>query len=158
MRIVSGPWDQAQVERWLAGARIPVRLGVLTAGGPLVLSLWYRFAGGALLCATGAGADVVAHVRRDPRVGFEVAPDVPPYRGVRGTGRVEVVAEAGRETLARLLERYLDDDNAALADWLLERADDEVALRITDLRITSWDFSGRMAPQEVGPRLPDVSG
>jgi hypothetical protein len=158
MRIVSGPWDAQQVERWLAGARIPVRLGVRSTTGPLVLSLWYRFVDGELWCATGSGADVVSHVRREPRVGFEVGPDIPPYRGVRGSGRVEVVPARGQETLDRLLDRYLDEANADLADWLRRHADDEVALRIHDLRVTSWDFSGRMQPQEVGPVLPDVDG
>ena len=154
MRIASGPWDQDQVERWLTGARIPVRLGVLAPTGPLVLSLWYRYEQGALWCATGADADVVRHLRRDARVGFEVGPDVPPYRGVRGTGRAEILADPGPGVLEDLLARYLDETNAQLADWLREGADDEVALRISDLRVSSWDFSARMAPQETGPILP----
>jgi hypothetical protein len=158
MRIVSGPWSADQVERWLTGARIPVRLGVLATTGPLVLSLWYRFVDGELWCATGADADVVSHVGRDARVGFEVGPDIPPYRGVRGSGRVEVVPAQGRDTLERLLDRYLDASNAELADWLRKGADDEVALRIHDLRVSSWDFSGRMSPQETGPVLPAVRG
>jgi hypothetical protein len=158
MRIVSGPWSADEVGRWLTGARIPVRLAVLGGSGPIVLSLWYRFVDGELWCATGADADVVAHVQRDPRVGFEVGPDVPPYRGVRGSGRVEVVPSRGLETLEVLLDRYLDAPNAELAAWLRDGADDEVALRIHDLHVTSWDFSRRMRPQETGPILPDVGG
>ena len=157
MEIVSGPWDEARIEKWLAGARIPLRLGVRTHAGPLVLSLWYRYAEGALWCATGAGADVVAHLRRDPRVGFEVGPDVPPYRGVRGSGRAQIVPAAGPEVLEQLLARYLEAPNAPLAAWLRERADDEVAVRIDELRVTSWDFSARMAAQ-APPALPDLGG
>jgi nitroimidazol reductase NimA-like FMN-containing flavoprotein (pyridoxamine 5'-phosphate oxidase superfamily) len=156
MKIVSGPWDEARVERWLTEARIPVRLGVTAPTGPLVVSMWYRFADGALWCATGEDADVVTHVRRHPRVGFEIGPDVPPYRGVRGTAEASIVPERGAATLERLLERYLDDANAGLADWLRDGADDEVALRLDDLHIASWDFSGRMAAQEPGPILPDL--
>lgn len=156
MHLVSGPWDRAQVTRWLVGARIPIRLAVLAPRGPLVVSLWYRFDGEAIWCATRRGADVVARVEADHRVGIEVAPDVPPYRGVRGTGRAQVVAERGAATLDQLLERYLDEVNAPLAAMLRANADDEVALRIGDLSLTSWDFSGRMQPQEVGPLLPDL--
>ena len=156
MQIVAGPWDERRVERWLTGARIPVRLGVLAATRPLVVSLWYRYQQGALWCATSADADVVAHLRRDDRVGFEVGPDIPPYRGVRGSGRAVVVPDAGPAMLEDLLARYLDAPNADLADWLRRRADDEVALRIENLRVTSWDFSGRMAPQEPGPLLPEM--
>lgn len=154
MRLVSGPWADPQVRHWLAGARIPVRLAVLGDRGPLVVSLWYRFAEDALWCATRRDADIVRLVRRDPRVGFEVAPDIPPYRGVRGTARAEVVDERGGATLEALLDRYLDADNAPLADWLRSRSDAEVALRLTELTITSWDFSPRMRAQEPGPIVP----
>jgi nitroimidazol reductase NimA-like FMN-containing flavoprotein (pyridoxamine 5'-phosphate oxidase superfamily) len=156
MEIVSGPWNETQVERWLVGARIPVRLGVTAPTGPLVISLWYRYDGGALWCATSATADIVKHLRRGSRVGFEVGPDVPPYRGVRGTAAASVVPDQGRATLDRLLDRYLDDANAGLAEWLRDRADDEVAVRLDDLRVSSWDFSARMAAQEPGPVLPEV--
>ena len=156
MQLVSGPWDRSQVWRWVVGARIPVRLAVLAPRGPLVVSLWYHFDGEALWCATRRGADVVAHVLADRRVGIEVAPDLPPYRGVRGTGRAEIISERGPDTLELLLERYLDAANAPLADTLRANADDEVALRIGALSLTSWDFSGRMRPQETGPILPDL--
>jgi nitroimidazol reductase NimA-like FMN-containing flavoprotein (pyridoxamine 5'-phosphate oxidase superfamily) len=156
MQRVSGPWDEPAVVRWLAEARIPVRLAVLGDRGPLVVSLWYAFDDGALWCATRSDADVVRHVSADPRVGFEVAPDIPPYRGVRGTGRASIVPDQGREVLDRLLARYLDTVNQPLATWLRDRADDEVAIRIDRLTVTSWDFSGRMQPQEPGPRLPDL--
>jgi nitroimidazol reductase NimA-like FMN-containing flavoprotein (pyridoxamine 5'-phosphate oxidase superfamily) len=157
MQLVSGPWDRSQVTRWLEDARIPVRLAVLAPRGPLVVSLWYLFDGEALWCATRRSADVVAHVLADRRVGIEVAPDLPPYRGVRGTGRAEIISERGRETLELLLERYLDAVNAPLADMLRANANDELALRISGLSLTSWDFSGRMQPQEPGPILPDLA-
>ncbi len=156
MQLVSGPWDANQVTRWLEGARIPVRLSVLAPRGPLVVSLWYRFDGDALWCATRSGADVVAHVRSDARVGIEVAPDLPPYRGVRGTGRAEVVPDRGADTLELLLDRYLDAVNQPLAERLRAHADDEVALRIGSLTLTSWDFTARMQPQEAAASLPDV--
>ena len=153
MRRISGPWDDATVVRWLTEARIPVRLAVTTARGPLVVSLWYRYDDGQLWCATRADAVVVGHLRRDPRVGLEVAPDVPPYRGVRGTARATIVPERGAEELEALLARYLDASNAPLATWLRDRSDDEVAIRLDDLTLSSWDFSARMVAQP-GPVLP----
>lgn len=155
MKLVGGPWDQPKVVRWLLGARIPVRLAVLAPRGPLVVSLWYRYDDGALWCATRADADVVKHITADPRVGIEVGPDVPPYRGVRGTGRATVVPEHGGTMLDALLARYLDPVNDDLAALLARNADDEVAIRIDQLRLSSWDFSGRMHPQETGPILPE---
>jgi nitroimidazol reductase NimA-like FMN-containing flavoprotein (pyridoxamine 5'-phosphate oxidase superfamily) len=157
MRCTSGPWDPATVRRWLTEARIPVRLAVLTSRGPLVVSLWYRFEDDALWCATRSSAAVVAHVRADPRVGLEVAPDLPPYRGVRGTGRAEVVPDAGAAVLEQLLTRYLEPVNDPLADLLRRGAADEVAIRISELRLSSWDFSARMRPQDADGALPRPS-
>lgn len=155
MEVVSGPWDRDRVAAWLEQARIPVRLAVLAPRGPLVVSLWYRFDGEALWCATRDSAVVVEHMRADPRVGIEVAGDLPPYRGVRGTGRVEIIPAAGLDTLEALLARYLDARNAELADALRTAAEQgEVALRITALTLTSWDFSGRMRPQDGDGVLP----
>lgn len=156
MKLISGPWDEAQVQRWLTAARIPVRLSVLASRGPLVVSLWYRYDNGVVWCATRAGADIVEHLTADPRVGIEVGPDIPPYRGVRGTGRASIVPERGRSTLQELLDRYLDPVNEQLAGFLAANADDEVAIRIDDLVLSSWDFSKRMHAQETGPILPDV--
>jgi len=154
VRVVSGPWERSRVEAWLAGARIPVRLAVTGPRGPLVVSLWYHFTDQALWCATPASATVIGQLHRDDRVGFEVAGDLPPYRGVRGTGRATIVAAAGVDVLDTLLARYLDPINEPLATWLRDRADDEVAVRIDDLTVSSWDFSARMRPQESSPVLP----
>lgn len=157
MRIVSGPWEREDIERWFHGARIPVRVAVTGRHGPRVVSLWYRYQDDgdpALWCATPGEAAIVGLVAADPRVGFEVAPDIPPYRGVRGTGHATVVPARGPEVLDALIERYLDAGNAGLADWLRRRSDTEVALRIGTLRVSSWDFSTRMRPQESGPVLP----
>ena len=155
MEVISGPWDRDRVTAWLEEVRIPVRLAVLAPRGPLVVSLWFRFDGDALWCATRDSADVVEHVRADPRVGIEVAGDLPPYRGVRGTGRVEVVPAAGLDTLDALLARYLDARNAELAEGLRAAATrGEVALRIAALKLTSWDFSARMRAQDGDDVLP----
>jgi len=155
VEVISGPWDRDRVTAWLEEVRIPVRLAVLAPRGPLVVSLWFRFDGDALWCATRDSADVVEHVRADPRVGIEVAGDLPPYRGVRGTGRVEVVPAAGLDTLDALLARYLDARNAELAEGLRAAATrGEVALRIAALKLTSWDFSARMRAQDGDDVLP----
>lgn len=153
MELRGGPWSTDTAEAWLGGARIPVRLAVLTRSGrPLVLSLWFLYEDGALWCATQGDSDVVRHLERDGRCAFEVGPDAPPYRGVRGTGTATIVPDRGPEILERLCDRYLEDHNRDLAEWLLSRGG-EVALRVGDLEGTTWDFSGRM--EEQTPVVPD---
>lgn len=85
---VRGPWSSAEVESFLAETTIPLRLACRApSGDPWMLSLWYRYDGGAFRCATKADADVVGLLDADDRVAFEVSTNDPPYRGVRGRGR-----------------------------------------------------------------------
>lgn len=143
---IDGPWSAEQVAAHLEQAVIPLRLAVLgAAGAPLLLSLWFLPSEGALWCATSGKARVVHHLRRDPRCGFEVAADTPPYRGVRGQGRASLHAADGADILSRLLRRYRIAPDSRLARMLTARADQETAIRIDPDRVTSWDFSQRMA-------------
>ena len=64
--------------------------------------------------------------------------------GVRGTGNASLHPSEAVRILPLLINRYLGDEPSTLADWLLSRLDVEVAIRIGDLSVTSWDFSSRM--------------
>lgn len=142
-------WNLQEIERFLAAQRIPIRLACLTSGGgPIVCSLWYFWADDALWCATQQTARVVQYLDRNPRCGFEIAPESPPYKGVRGQGKATLSAERGGDVLSRLIDRYLGPDDTEFARWLLDRSASEVAIRIEPTWLTSWDFSRRMR----GPR------
>lgn len=149
----TGPWSMAQVRTHLEATVVPLRLAVASSTGhPRVVSLWYLWREDALYCATTDRSRVVRWLRRDPRCGFEVARDAPPYRGVRGSGRAELVPAQGEAILGLLLDRYLGGREAPLARWLLSRAAREVALRITPERLSSWDFTERMAGEGADRR------
>ena len=141
----SGPWSQAQVAAYLEQARLPARLAFAASDGcPLVASLWYRYQEGELWCATPAHARIVGLLQKEPRCGFEVSVNEPPYRGARGRGRARLDREGGDETLRALATRYLGEEPTAFRRWLLERPTPEVAIRIEIERLTSWDFGKRM--------------
>lgn len=143
--IRSGPWSPARVEAHLLESVLPLRLACVTASGhPQVLSLWYLWRDGALWCATSPRARVVAGLAREPRCGFEVAADAPPYRGVRGRGHATLDRTRGGEILTALVDRYLGTRDTRFARWLLSRAADEVAIRIEPETLASWDFTRRM--------------
>lgn len=143
--MAAGAWTGAEVRDHLAASVIPLRLAANgTRGVPVVLSLWFVPDGLDLWCASVDDSRIVTLLGRDDRVGFEVAGDAPPYRGVRGQGSATLHPDRGAEVLDRLLDRYAIRRDSRLARFLLGRADREVAIRIAATRWTSWDFSARM--------------
>jgi nitroimidazol reductase NimA-like FMN-containing flavoprotein (pyridoxamine 5'-phosphate oxidase superfamily) len=139
-------WSLGEVEQFLRQSRIPLRLACLSGGGaPQLCSLWFLYDEGALWCATRRDARLVSMLRKDSRCAFEVAGDLPPYRGVRGQGRALLSETEGPALLLRLIDRYLDGPDSGFARWLIGRQDNEVAIRIEPAWMTSWDFSRRMA-------------
>jgi len=130
----------------MAAVRIPVRLACITTSAwPFVLSLWYLHDAGKLYCATLESARVVEYLRNEPRCGFEIAADQPPYCGVRGRAVAEIDPALGPDVLGRLLDRYLGNRSNSLARRLLARSQDEVAIVLTPVQVFTWDYRQRMA-------------
>lgn len=140
-----GPWDSSEIEKFLTGAKIPLRLAVTgpSDGTPFVVSLWYLWRDGAFWCATPEKSAVVVALRQSPGCGFEVAGEIPPYHGVRGQGRASVTGD-GSGLLRELYARYGGRPDHPFAEWLLNRDEPEAVIRIVPDRMTSWDFRARM--------------
>ena len=79
-----------------------------------------------------------------PRCAFEIAPNEPPYWGVRGRATASLEPEGASALLRRLLDRYLGSADSSLGQFLLARAEEELVVRLRPSRIASWDYSGRM--------------
>lgn len=140
----TGPWDSDQIATFLHETTIPIRVSSMGTNGPIVQSLWFVYDDDALWCATQATSVLAKRLAADDRIGFEVAADAPPYRGVRGTGHASIHPELAEKVLRQLIARYQGDDESELSRWLLSRLDREVAIRIDALNLATWDFSGRM--------------
>jgi nitroimidazol reductase NimA-like FMN-containing flavoprotein (pyridoxamine 5'-phosphate oxidase superfamily) len=138
-----GPFEDRTAH--LLPSVVPLRLGCADEfGWPVVVSLGYSVENGALWCATPARSRVAQWLAREPRCAFEVAPNDPPYFGVRGQGAAELLPAEGASVLRRLALRYLGGDSSEFARWLLARRVAEVAIRIAPARLASWDFRERM--------------
>ena len=89
------------------------------------------------------------HVRSGPWTSSQIEAwlieTVVPLRLASAGKRGPLVDEIDQSTvvLQRLVARY-GQSGTQLADWLLGRIETEVAVRIDDLRITSWDYAPRM--------------
>ncbi len=141
----SSAWTVERVEGFLHTSVIPARLACLGGDGfPLLCSLWYVYRDGVLWCATHESSALARRLAADGRCAFEVAPNEPPYRGVRGQARAQLDAALGAEILGELLDRYLGGRDSQLARWLLGRSAGELAIRIEPTWVSSWDYTVRM--------------
>ena len=145
LSVRSGPWDATAIGRFLDRTAIPLRLASNGSAFPLVQSLWFAYDPGILWCCTQADSVVARRLGADERCAFEVSGDSPPYRGVRGTGRARLARDGVDQLLPRLIDRYLGSTTSPLADWLMSRLESEVAIAITSLSVTSWDYGARMS-------------
>jgi nitroimidazol reductase NimA-like FMN-containing flavoprotein (pyridoxamine 5'-phosphate oxidase superfamily) len=142
---LKGPWNKDQVDSFLKNSQFPLRLACVGEDGfPRVVSVWYGFDGQSLRCVSHRSSQLVNLLQRSERVGFELAPNEPPYHGVRGQGIARLGADADGEVLGQLLQRYLGGTESKLGQWLLSRSEDEVLITIEPLRLFSWDYRERM--------------
>jgi hypothetical protein len=74
-----------------------------------------------------------------------LAPNEPPYHGVRGQGIARLSSAADGEVLREMLQRYLGGTDSKLGSWLLSRVEDEILITIEPLRLFTWDYRERMA-------------
>lgn len=133
------------VTQFVDGAVIPLRLACVTPSGfPLVVSLWFLHENGRFYCATHQNAKIVRHLRRNPRCAFEIAGDQPPYKGLRGQASATLIPQRGPEILNKLLHRYLGGIHSPLAQQLLARQDQEIAICLEPRTLFAWDFTRRM--------------
>jgi nitroimidazol reductase NimA-like FMN-containing flavoprotein (pyridoxamine 5'-phosphate oxidase superfamily) len=149
---VRGALSKSEIETFLADRPIPVRLACRTPADHLwMVSLWYRYRDGRLICATAKKADIVRFLEHDPRVAFEVSTNDQPYRGVRGRGVATITADEDKAALRTLLERYQGGTDTPLAEQLLREDRKEVAITVEPAVVYGWDFSDRMSGETADP-------
>ena len=137
--------DLTEVKTYLEHMKIPIRLACTTRSGwPVAVSLWFKHQNGSLFCATQKSARVVTYLKNNPRCAFEIAADLPPYCGVRGQAVAQIDESIGSEILEQLLVRYLGGVDSKLAQSLIAKSENEVAIILKPVKIYTWDFSSRM--------------
>lgn len=143
----SSAWSEAEIRSFLTASTIPLRIATSTDGYPTLCSVWYMFdeKNDDLLCVSHENSQLVADLMANEKCAFEIAPNEPPYCGVRGKAVVTLSKEHARETLSTVIPRYLGNTDSRLAKWLIGRSAEEYVLRLTPVQLTSWDYSERMS-------------
>lgn len=152
-----GSWSGRQIEDFLATARIPLRLSLMTSKGMLIVPVWFEYQDGRLLSCSPESSHLVRSLVQHPQIAFDLSTNDLPYRGIRGRGVARCSRAKDNLPLERLLQRYLTSTDNALAQQLLGRTEAEAVIEIELEWLTSWDFSRRM--QRIDPiteRIPDA--
>lgn len=138
-------FDNNNIDQMVSDPKIPIRLAcVKPNGNPRVLSLWYVQINDKIYCATQNSAKIVSYFKKNPICGFEIAGDKPPYRGVRGEGRVRILDNKGENILEILVKKYLGEKESKLSRFLKSNSKTEVAIEISLHKIFNYDYSKRM--------------
>jgi hypothetical protein len=118
---------RVQMDQTISDTKIPIRIAFVKPDGtPGIISL------------------IVSYLQNNPKCGFEIATDKPPYKGTRGTGHVKIIESQGQEILKILMKKYLGNKESTLSKYLNDNLEAEVALEITPQSIFNYDYSKRM--------------
>ena len=141
-----------QHQAFLTATKVPMRLSIAHGEKPIIVALWFTYEAGKLWCACHQNSYLVRQLRSligdtdaAHPCAFDISTNEIPYRGVAGSGTVSLHADLGADKLRGLTTRYLEQADSPFAQWLLSRADDEVALCITPDTVRHWDFTERMS-------------
>ena len=152
-----GAWTGRQISEFLQAAAMPMRLAFQRPDGLAVAPLWFCFANDTLIACSLRQSLVVRSLQRNPQIAFDISTNDLPYRGVRGNGTARCVDGDGPEALEAVLAKYVSQPQHPLSTWLQSRAADEVAIVIHLERLSSWDFTERMAGiAPLAARAPDA--
>lgn len=139
-----GQWSGLEVGFFLEATHVPLRLGLQSKNGPLIVPVWFAYEAQRFWSCSPDDSLLVSTLRNHPEIAFDVSTNDLPYRGVRGRGVARCSVAADNSLLEKLLNRYVGSTENALSDKLLKRRGPEALIEIEPTWLTSWDFSARM--------------
>lgn len=139
-------WNVVQIEDFLHTQKTPMRIAVLDHDDfPMICSVWHQYHEQKIYAVAHKNSKLVKKLTAHPQCAFEIAPNEPPYKGVRGQAVSAVSTLHCEETLNQLLEKFLGQGYQDLRSFLLSRSEDERVIELQLEKITAWDFSQRMS-------------
>lgn len=129
----------------LINLKVPLRLACLTSSGwPMIVPLWFTFLNNRLYCATQENAKIISYLKKDPRCAFDISTENPPYKGIRGQGKIKINKDCSTEVLEIVIQKYLRNKYKNLTEYLLKQKENEVAIEIIPIKTFYWDYTDRM--------------
>lgn len=135
----------AERAEFLATAKTIILSTIDRDGYPHSVAMWYVMEGDDCLMTTFAKSQKAVNVQRNPKVSLLVESGVTydTLRGVliRGTARLEPGVEWCLDVLTRVHAKMLGSQPAGLEDALRQQARKRVVIRVTPVRVSSWDHA-----------------
>ena len=129
----------------LINLKVPLRLACLTSSGwPMIVPLWFTFLNNRLYCATQENAKIISYLKKDPRCAFDISTENPPYKGIRGQGKIKINKDCSTEVLEIVIQKYLRNKYKNLTEYLLKQKENEVAIEIIPIKTFYWDYTDSM--------------
>lgn len=128
---------------FLAAAKTIILSTIDSNGYPHTVAMWYVMDGEECLMTTYAKSQKAVNIRRNPKVALLVESGVTydTLRGVliRGTARLESEVDLCLAVLTQVHAKMHGSQPAGLEDALRQQARKRVVIRVTPVRVSSWD-------------------
>lgn len=139
-------WNVEQIESFLNTQNTPMRVAVIDIDAfPMICSVWHHYHDQKIYAVAHKNSKLVRKLTTTPQCAFEIAPNEPPYKGVRGQAIAAITTENSDDTLTLLANKFLGDGYNELRNFLSSRSKDERVIKLQLNKITAWDFSQRMS-------------
>jgi hypothetical protein len=129
----------ARVQTLLDGPAATVLTTYRRDGSALVSPVWFRFNEGAFEVVIARDDVKLKHLARRPECTLTVFETLPPFRGVRASGRPELISEDTSAARSAIAGRYLGSEGGRR--FAAGRATPGVLLRLRDDKPRVWDLS-----------------
>ena len=138
--------EQSEVDVFLAGSKIPLRLGTVDSkGDPMIHPVWFHYSNGKLYLMSTKDTRKVRNIRGKRTVYFSVDTDATPNKGVKGKGTAVLITDIGTSVPVseKIVAKYLGDLKSPMAKGMIDavRKGSEVLVEITPLYFSTWDYS-----------------
>jgi general stress protein 26 len=142
------PLNEEEIKDFLTNGKLIVHLGTIDEKGDAnIHPAWYYYdsSKNKIYIETSKQAKKTYNLRRNENIYFCIDDPNPPYKGVRGKGRVRIYEDINFKIpiVEKILIRYLGNLEHPMAQALLDaqRKGQSVVLEISPKYYSTWDYS-----------------
>jgi nitroimidazol reductase NimA-like FMN-containing flavoprotein (pyridoxamine 5'-phosphate oxidase superfamily) len=145
------PLTEEEVKDFLTNSKLNVHLGTVDENGDSnIHPVWYYFdnSNNKLYTETSKSSKKTDNLRRNNTVYYCIDEANPPYKGVRGKGKVRILEGDINHNIPiaeKIIVKYLGSLDNPIARSLIDgvKKGDSVILEITPSYYSTWDYSKR---------------